>query len=101
MGIVLCHCPLEVQKKSSMQEWFGIMSKVCGAQVLEETETTMKAEVIADIDKGIYPFKLKDAAIGQCYGWLQSKKLVLADDSDDDVVYGDDDFPDYFEETEA
>jgi thiol-disulfide isomerase/thioredoxin len=58
-----------------------------------------RGEIMADPDAGRFPIKLRDNAIQAAYSWLTEKKLVLAEDSDDDeMVFGDDDFPDYYDE---
>jgi thiol-disulfide isomerase/thioredoxin len=60
----------------------------------------LKGEKICDPDKGEFAIKIRDDAIQQSYAWLTDQQLVLVDESDDDIVYGDDDFPDYYGDEE-
>merc|ERR1712003_595306 len=48
-----------------------------------------------DADKGLFVLKLKDSAISQSINYLKSKGLFpdKVEDSDDEYVFGDDDFP--------
>lgn len=96
--IFLTHVPTELQEKAQIQEWFDIILKVTGGKQVGKSDdgTVLKGEVICDPDKGQYAIKVRDDAIQQGYGWLTNKQLVLVDESDDDFVYGDDDFPDYY-----
>merc|ERR1719387_1826723 len=56
---------------------------------------TAKAEIKNDADKGLFVLKLKDSAISESINFLKSKGLFpdKVEDSDDDYVFGDDDFP--------
>merc|ERR1711937_699682 len=62
-----------------------------------------KAEIKNDADKGLFVLKLKDSAISESINYLKSKGLFpdKVDDSDDEYVFGDDDFPEAGEEEEA
>lgn len=100
--LFLCHVPKELHEKASVAEWFEIGLKVSGGKVIAKEDDVMIGEMAADPDNHKYPIKIRDEIIQQGYAWLRDKQLVLEDEEDDDeFVYGDDDFPDYYEETPA
>lgn len=98
--IWICHLPEEIQKEKNVdiKAWNANVIEVTGGSVVSETPTVIKGEAKANPDANKYSIKMRDEAINRCYIWLQDQKLVLADDSDDDIAYGDDDFPDYYGE---
>jgi len=57
--------------------------------------TFAKAKIVTDSGKGLFPIKMKDAAIGAAYAYLRERDLFPTDDDedDDDFVFGDEDFP--------
>lgn len=59
-------------------------------------KTFAKATLVKDADQGLFPLKIKDAAINSAYTYLRSKGLFPEDDEDDDdeMVWGDEDFGD-------
>lgn len=100
--IFLCHAPEAVKSLVDINEWFDIILKTTGGtEVASGSDTIKKGEMLADPDAGRFPIKVRDDAIQRGYVWLQDKQLVLVDESDDDFVYGDDDFPDYYAEEAA
>lgn len=78
----------------SIEEWFGAMCAGYKATILEgATKEFLKGEVAADPDNNIYPIKVRDDMINKGYQHLAAKQLVMPDDgSDDEMVFGDDDF---------
>ena len=97
---IIANLPKELQDKTTLKEWVAAATTALEPmkmKVVGETEEVIKLEGKTDIDAGIYAHKKKDECIGQVYHWLTQKALVMADDSDgEDIVYGDDDLPDYF-----
>merc|ERR1712046_556146 len=78
--------------------WLKDILKVLGADAgcyISGTKNVAKAVVKQDMDKGLFPLKLKDAGITQSIEYLKKKGLFpdTSDDSDDEYVFGDDDFP--------
>lgn len=95
--IFLCHLPENLHEKVKINDWVNLILEATGGKVVSESATVVKGEALADPDNGKYAIKMRDDAICKAYAWLCSQQLVLADDSDDDeMVYGDDDFPDYY-----
>lgn len=92
---IYMHVPANLQELCKIGEWFGAMTE--GYTVVkpygEGDANFLKAEVAADPDNNIYPIKVRDDMINKGYQHLTAKQLVMPDDgSDDDMVFGDDDF---------
>ena len=51
------------------------------------------AEIAKDGDKGLFPLKMRDTAITESYNYLKKRDLFPDgdDDSEDDMVFGDED----------
>jgi hypothetical protein len=58
--------------------------------------TFAKATLEKDAEQGLFPLKIKDAAINSAYTYLRSQGLFPEDndDDDDEMVWGDEDFGD-------
>lgn len=85
------HVPKECQEKLVMTEWVDAVCKDVPSPVITPIdEFFMKVTVDANPDKGHFPLKMRDAAIGAGFAFLRSKGLVMDDDSDDDINYADD-----------
>lgn len=72
------------------QEWADELLKMMpGGVIVEETDEIIKISMAADAEKGVFPLKVRDAAIDAGFKLLKAKGLVpdTADDSDDDVNY--------------
>jgi len=84
---------VELPAKVWMQD---VLERLGGGEIVFADATTAKAVVENDADKGLFVLKLKDMAITESINYLKSKGLFpdkVDDDSDDDYVFGDDDFP--------
>lgn len=85
---LICHVPKELQEKLGPKEWVdAVLAPLGTGQVVEETETVIKAVVPADAEKGKFPLKMRDEAISAGFALLRAKGLVPDVDSDDDVNY--------------
>ena len=72
------------------------IAAACEASVAAGGKATFaKAKIVTDSGKGLFPIKMKDAAIGAAYAYLRERDLFPTDDDedDDDFVFGDEDFP--------
>jgi len=75
-------------------EWMEHVVKMIGGKVMEKAPLRATAVVKADPDKGVFPLKQKDPGIMEAIAFLKKKGLFPdGGDSDDDYVFGDDDFP--------
>merc|ERR1719506_2260513 len=77
-------------------QWMtDILAKLGGGEMTFGDAYTAKAEVKNDSGKGLFVLKLKDSAISESINYLKGKGLFpdKTDDSDDEFIFGDDDFP--------
>merc|ERR1712070_791278 len=92
---VMAYIPEALKDSIDVSVW---LKEVIGAEggVVSKDSTGVRAcgTVKADPDKGKFPIKIKDSCITSAIGYLKSKGLFPdKDDSDDEFVFGDDDFP--------
>merc|ERR1712060_344674 len=93
---MVAYCPPSKQDTLTADVWMkDILSELGGGEFLFGDETTAKALLKNDPDKGLFVLKLKDSAITYSINYLKKKGLFPNgnDDDDDDYVFGDDDFP--------
>lgn len=93
---LVAYVPPAKQDQLSAGTWMDdIIKTLGGGQVLFKDATTAKAVIENDADKGLFVLKLKDSAITESINYLKGKGLFpdKVDDSDDEFVFGDDDFP--------
>merc|ERR1712066_105629 len=65
-----------------------------GGKVLSKGKDLSTSVVKADGDKGVFPLKIREPMLLEANNFLRKKGLFPEDDSDDDeMVFGDDDFP--------
>merc|ERR1712038_1485357 len=72
-----------------------LLKTLGGGEMVFGDATTAKAEIQNDSGKGLFVLKLKDNAISEGINYLKGKGLFpdKVEDSDDECVFGDDDFP--------
>lgn len=88
---LLCHVPAEIASEIDQAEWFKTVCEACGATAVDSSEATiLRAVLMADADKGVFPIKVRDDAINAGYNYLVSKMLIRPDESDDDANYAED-----------
>merc|ERR1719237_246457 len=91
---VVAYVPEEKQSVLSCEEW---LKTVLGSQAGEMSKTAKVicvGKVKTDADKGVFPLKIREPMILEANNFLRKKGLFPEDDSDDDeMVFGDDDFP--------
>merc|ERR1719171_919741 len=93
---LVSYCPPSKHDSLKADQWMTDLLKTLGAGTMSFGDAyTAKAEIHNDPDKGLFVLKLKDAAITEGINYLKAKGLFpdKCDDSDDDYVFGDDDFP--------
>merc|ERR1711937_539535 len=84
------------QSELTADKWMqDIVEQLGGGEIVFRDATTAKAVITNDADKGLFVLKLKDSAITESINYLKSKGLFpdKVEDSDDEMVFGDDDFP--------
>lgn len=92
---ICAYVPEDKQKELSCEDWIANVCKEIGGTVGTKGKSVSTAFVKQDSDKGIFPLKVKDQGIMAAINFLKTKGLFpdKDDDSDDDFVFGDDDFP--------
>jgi hypothetical protein len=79
-------------KETAAEDAKALVSSYAGNE-----KTFAKAVIDKNGAKGLFPLKMKDECINTAYAYLKARGLFPdgADDSDDDYVFGDEDFPDF------
>merc|ERR1712107_526538 len=92
---VVAYLPDELGEKCDAIDWLKTVLGTFGGEVSKDsTKTLAKGFIAADADKGKFPLKMKEPSITEAINYLKKKGLFPdKDDSDDDFVFGDDDFP--------
>merc|ERR1719265_257443 len=93
---LVCYVPPSKQSELPAGTWMkDVLAKLGGGEISFSDATTAKATIANDPDKSLFVLKLKDSAITESINYLKSKGLFpdKVDDSDDEYVFGDDDFP--------
>merc|ERR1711920_1158216 len=93
---LVAYVPPAKQSELTADRWMiDLLSKLGGGEATYMDATTAKAVISNDADSGLFVLKLKDSAITESINYLKAKGLFpdKVDDSDDEYVFGDDDFP--------
>merc|ERR1712187_609543 len=94
---LVSYCPPSKHEELKADQWMmDILAKLGGGEMVFGDAYTAKAELNNDEGKGLFVLKLKDSAISESINYLKAKGLFpdkVDDDSDDEYVFGDDDFP--------
>merc|ERR1719183_3130346 len=93
---LVAYCPPAKHAELEAAKWMtDVLAALGGGEMSFGDAFTAKAEIKNDADKGLFVLKLKDSAITESINYLKGKGLFpdKVDDSDDEYVFGDDDFP--------
>jgi len=93
---MVAYCPPSKHGELKADQWMkDMLAKLGGGEMVFGDAYTAKAELKNDSEKGLFVLKLKDSAITESINYLKSKGLFpdKTDDSDDDMIFGEDDFP--------
>lgn len=99
---VLMYVPSDKTAELSAKDWCESVCSLSGAKMPEiktwegvDEKSWAGAVLKRDSDKGVFTIKMRDPCITNAYTFLKKKGLFPDgdDDSDDDFVFGDDDFP--------
>merc|ERR1711874_458420 len=93
---LLTYVPEDRKGELDAIEWMKqVLSLFQGELVEGSSATNAKGVIKTDSDKGKFPLKMKEPCITEAITFLKKKGLFpdKDDDSDDDFVFGDDDFP--------
>jgi len=90
----VAYVPEDKRGQLNCGEW---LEKVLGSQCgeMKSKGADISTGVVkANADKGVFPLKIREPMIVEANNFLRTKGLFPEDDSDDDeMVFGDDDFP--------
>jgi hypothetical protein len=96
---ICCYVPKSKTDKLLAAAWLDAIFQSFGGygEVVGESEPRKAVGICkADSEKGRFPVKMRDEAIGASIAFLRSKKLFPEDTGDDDsdeMIFGDDYFP--------
>merc|ERR1719253_1798023 len=92
---VVAYVPEEKLGEISSKDWLEAVLSSQGGSVVSGAPGTSTGLVKANADKGIFPLKIREPMILEANNFLRAKGLFpdVDDDSDDEMVFGDDDFP--------
>jgi len=93
---LVAYCPPAKHAELTAADWMKeLLAKLGGGEVVFGDAYTAKAVINNDPEKNLFVLKLKDSAISESINFLKSKGLFpdKIDDSDDEFIFGDDDFP--------
>merc|ERR1719281_2022293 len=91
---VVAYVPDANKDELDCKEWLAHVMRMIGGEILTADGVSGKGVVKTNSDKGIFPLKVKEPGIMEAITFLKKKGLFPdKEDSDDDYVFGDDDFP--------
>jgi len=93
---LVAYFPPSKHEELKADQWMKeLLAALGGGEMVFGDAYTAKAVIENDADKGLFVLKLKDSAITESINYLKGKGLFpdKVDDSDDEYVFGDEDFP--------
>ena len=91
---VCAYVPEAKQEDISCEEWIKAVLAMHKGEVIKGSKTLCTGIVKTDSSKCIFPLKIREPMILEANNFLRKKGLFPEDDgSDDEMVFGDDDFP--------
>merc|ERR1712107_611968 len=94
LAIVACVAP-EKESELNCEEWLNkVLGMYGGSKMLSKAKDYCVGVIAADSEKNIFPLKIREGLILEANNFLRGKGLFPEDNgSDDEMVFGDDDFP--------
>eukprot|EP00405_Crypthecodinium_cohnii_P011955 CAMPEP_0206442900 /NCGR_PEP_ID=MMETSP0324_2-20121206/14077_1 /ASSEMBLY_ACC=CAM_ASM_000836 /TAXON_ID=2866 /ORGANISM="Crypthecodinium cohnii, Strain Seligo" /LENGTH=315 /DNA_ID=CAMNT_0053910791 /DNA_START=79 /DNA_END=1026 /DNA_ORIENTATION=+ len=93
---IVAYVPEDKREALSCQEWLQkVVSMFPGGKVVDGAADISTGVIPTDSDKGVFPLKIRESLILEANNFLRKLGLFPEDDGDDDdeMVFGDDDFP--------
>merc|ERR1711972_1085849 len=93
---IVAYVPEEKQAELVCGEWLAkVLSMYGGSKTVSTAQDYSVGVIPSNSDKGVFPLKIRGGLILEANNYLRSKGLFPEDDgdSDDEMVFGDDDFP--------
>jgi hypothetical protein len=93
---ILAYVPEAKQAELSCEEWLQkVLDLFPGGKIISAGKEYSTGCIATDSNKNIFPLKIRESLILEANNFLRKKGLFPEDndDSDDEMVFGDDDFP--------
>jgi len=92
---VCAYVPEDKQSQLDCKEWLETVLALFQGTVVSSAKDISTGVVKTDSDKNIFPLKIRESMILEANNFLRKKGLFPEDkdDDDDEMVFGDDDFP--------
>jgi len=93
---IVAYVPEAKQAELVCEEWLQkVVSMFPGGKVLSSGKDVSSGCIPTNSDKGVFPLKIRESLILEANNFLRARGLFPEDngDSDDEMVFGDDDFP--------
>merc|ERR1739844_427719 len=91
---VVAYVPEEKRGDLDCAEWLKVVLASQSGELKSQAKDVSTGIVKTNSDKGVFPLKIREPMILEANNFLRKKGLFPEDDSDDDeMVFGDDDFP--------
>ncbi|KAI9103065.1 hypothetical protein DFS34DRAFT_646445 [Phlyctochytrium arcticum] len=90
---VVAYVPEAFKEKIDAKVWLEEVIKTWEGKFISGDSTLAAGEILGNADKGYFTLKIRDEALTNSIAYLRTKELfpeASNDDSDDDVVFGDD-----------
>mmetsp|Transcript_40982 Transcript_40982/g.74222 ORF Transcript_40982/g.74222 Transcript_40982/m.74222 type:complete len:126 (-) Transcript_40982:200-577(-) len=95
-GLAVCaYVPEDKQAELDCAAWLEHVLRLFKSEMITKDKTVSTGMIPTDSEKNIFPLKIREALILEANNYLRKLGLFPEDngDSDDDMVFGDDDFP--------
>eukprot|EP00928_Gymnodinium_smaydae_P003493 TRINITY_DN1124_c0_g1_i2.p1 TRINITY_DN1124_c0_g1~~TRINITY_DN1124_c0_g1_i2.p1 ORF type:complete len:1257 (+),score=326.05 TRINITY_DN1124_c0_g1_i2:64-3771(+) len=91
---VAAYVPKEKQSELKCEDWLKTVLAMHKGKIVKSTPELCIGEVPADSDNNVFPLKIREPMVMEANNYLRKRGLFPEDDgSDDEMVFGDDDFP--------
>merc|ERR1712166_75860 len=92
---VCAYVPDDKVAELSCEEWLASTLAIFQGEIMTKGKNVCTGRIKANGDKGIFPLKIREPMILEANNFLRKKGLFPEDkdSDDDDMVFGDDDFP--------
>merc|ERR1711904_87747 len=92
---IAAYVPEAKQEECSCKEWIEKVLSLFQGELLDTAADVCTGCIKTNSEKNIFPLKIREALILEANNFLRKKGLFPEDegDDDDDIVFGDDDFP--------
>jgi len=92
---IVAYVPEDKQPELDCKEWIEKVLSLFGGKVVTDAKDYCQGVIPTDSNNNIFPLKIREALILEANNFLRKKGLFPEDngDDDDEMVFGDDDFP--------